>query len=64
MAVAFGPEGVVFGPTRGVVLNRILRPVMWFLSIRAMVFSRTLAAFSGLGTASNRSRNLFAPTSS
>src|SRR5262249_9337955 len=28
MAVAFSPKGVVFGPTRGVVLNRILRPVI------------------------------------
>ena len=34
------------------------------MSIRATVFSRTLAAFSGVGTASNRSRNQFAPTSS
>ena len=28
MAVAFSPKGVVFGPTRGVVLNRILPPVI------------------------------------
>jgi hypothetical protein len=28
MAVAFGPEGIVFGPTGGVVLNRVLRPVI------------------------------------
>jgi hypothetical protein len=28
MAVAFGPEGVVFGPTYRVEPNRILRPVI------------------------------------
>ena len=28
MAVTFGPEGVVFGPIDGVVLNRVLRPVI------------------------------------
>src|SRR5262249_14354363 len=28
MAVTFGPEGVVFGPTGEVVLNRVLRPVI------------------------------------
>src|SRR6516164_5028893 len=28
MAVTFGPEDVVFGPTGGVVLNRVLRPVI------------------------------------
>src|SRR5262249_30169404 len=36
MAVTFGPEGVVFGPTGGVVLNRVLRPVIGGVS-QAMI---------------------------
>src|SRR5262249_49751701 len=28
MAVTFGPEGVVFGPTRGIALDRVLPPVI------------------------------------
>src|SRR5262249_25967617 len=60
MTVAFGPEGLVFGPTAGVIPNRVVRPVIGGVSQASIAgipahHSAALAAPSCHGSGSTQS---------